>query len=63
MRANYTRSKSELIDIARSEIKKQKAEVCPKCSDDIQRRVLATVFWILHRDYGHTGKWMNKLKK
>ena len=25
--------------------------------------MLATVFWILHRDYGHTGKWINKLKE
>ena len=60
--ANYIRSRSEMIDIARDEIKRQKAEICPKCSEGIQQRVLATVFWILHRDYGHTAKWIEKLK-
>ena len=61
--ANYIRSRSEMINIARDEIKRQKVEICPKCSDNIQRKVLATVFWILHRDYGHTGKYINKLKE
>lgn len=62
MRANYLTSKSKMIDVARSELKRQASEVCPKCSERIQTQVLATVFWILHRDYGHTAKWIDKLK-
>ena len=62
MKANYLTSRSQMIEVARSELKRQTAEVCPKCSEGIQTKVLATVFWILRRDYGHTAKWIDKLK-
>lgn len=62
LKANYLTSRSQMIEVARSELKRQTAEVCPKCSENIQTKVLATVFWVLHRDYGHTAKWIDKLK-
>ena len=66
MRSNYFKSKSEInremIQIAKKEIKRQQIEVCPKCAKRLQHQVLATVFWILHREYGHTAKWINNLK-
>ena len=66
MRSNYLKSKSEVEQemkkIAKKEIKRQQTEVCPKCAERLQHQVLATVFWILHREYGHTAKWINNLK-
>ena len=66
MRAYYLKSKSEVDQemkkIAKSEIKRQQTEVCPVCAKRLQHQVLATVFWILHREYGHTAKWINNLK-
>lgn len=66
MRANYFKSKSEVEQemkkIAKKEINRQQTEVCPVCAKRLQHQVLATVFWILHREYGHTAKWINNLK-
>jgi hypothetical protein len=66
LRSNYPKSKSEveqeMKQIAKKEIKRQQTEICPNCAKRLQHQVLATVFWILHREYGHTAKWINGLK-
>lgn len=56
MKAHYIKNKSEqrklAYDVAKEEIERQKATVCPSCEQNIGNQVLAVVCKALHDRYG-----------
>lgn len=66
MNSNYIRSKSEMrrisTQIAKEEIAKYEVEVCPKCQTSIGYQAIATMLWVLHRDFGWGTVRLNRLK-
>ena len=60
MRSGYLKSKSEykrsMIEVARDEIAKQKAELCPECEKRVTNQVAATFCKYLHDRYGFGRK-------
>ena len=56
MKAKYLRSKGEqrrmAYEVAKEEIERQKADVCPECQNNIGRQVLAVVCKALQVRYG-----------
>ena len=67
MKANYLKSESErrrmAVEVARAEIERQKAEVCPKCTDRIGQQVLAVALKVLHDEYGFGAKRLETVRK
>lgn len=66
MKSNYiqNRGQSERIakQVAREEIARQKAFMCPDCQMNTVYQTLATAFVILQRRYRFTAKTLNAIK-
>ena len=66
MRSAYVKSKSDLrkiaVDEAQKELEKFRAENCDRCSTNMGYQCIATVLWVLHRDYGWGTVRLNRLK-
>lgn len=62
MKANYLKSKSEqrqmAYEVAKKEIERQKAEICPACEKNIGDQVLAVTLKALQVRYGFGKKRM-----
>lgn len=62
MKANYLKNKSDqrkmAYEVAKEEIERQKAEICPKCEQNIGNQVMAMILKVLHDDYGFGMKRM-----
>lgn len=61
MRSNYIRdggaeTRQMFREIAKEEIRKQKAEFCPKCEEQIQAHCIALICHTLHTMYGFGAK-------
>lgn len=56
MKANYIANKSDqrrmTYQVAKEEIEKQKAEICPDCQNRIGQQVTAMICKVLHDDFG-----------
>lgn len=66
MKSNYIRnggaeSRQMLRDIAKEEIRKQKAEFCPKCEEQIQAHCIALICHTLNKMYGFGQKRLTNL--
>ena len=66
MRSNYIRaggaeSRQMFREIAKEEIKKQKAEFCPGCEEKIQTQVIALLCRVLHDRFGFGKKRLTEL--
>lgn len=65
MRSGYLKSKSEykrsMVEVARQEIAKQKAEICPECEKRVTNQVAATFCKYLHDRYGFGRKRLLEL--
>lgn len=65
MRSNYIRDGAEtrqmFREAAKEEIRKQKAEFCPKCEEQIQTQVIALLCHTLHTMYGFGRKRLSNL--
>ena len=49
-------------ETAIAEVKKQMATVCPDCALNLQYQIMATVLWVLHRQFGYGTTRLNRLK-
>ena len=61
MKSNYIRnggaeSRQMFREAAKEEIRKQKAEFCPKCEEQIQAHCIALICHTLHTMYGFGAK-------
>lgn len=66
MKSNYIRnggaeSRQMLREVAKEEIRKQKAEFCPQCEEQIQTQVIALLCHTLHTMYGFGRKRLTNL--
>ncbi len=61
MRAGGAEHRQQLREIAKEEIKKQKAEFCPACEEQIQAHVIALICHTLHTMYGFGKKRITDL--
>lgn len=56
MKANYIGNKSDYnklaMQVAREEVERQKAVVCPSCEQNIGNQVTAMILKVLHDEYG-----------
>lgn len=68
MKSNYIRnggaeSRQMLREVAKEEIRKQKAEFCPGCEEQIQTQVIALLCRVLHDRFGFGTKRLTELLK
>jgi len=66
MKSNYIRnggaeSRQMFREIAKEEIRKQKAEFCPGCEEQIQTQVIALLCRVLHDRFGFGTKRLTEL--
>jgi hypothetical protein len=66
MRSNYIRAggaeqRQMFREIAKDEIKKQKADFCPGCEEKIQTQVIALLCRVLHDRFGFGKKRLTEL--
>jgi hypothetical protein len=66
MKSNYIRnggaeSRQMLREVAKEEIRKQKAEFCPGCEEQIQTQVIALLCRVLHDRFGFGTKRLTEL--
>ena len=66
MKSNYIRAggaeqRQMFREIAKDEIKKQKAEFCPGCEEKIQTQVIALLCRVLHDRFGFGRKRLTEL--
>lgn len=56
MKSNYIGNKSDYnklaLQVAREEVERQKADVCPACEQNIGNQVTAMILKVLHDEYG-----------
>ena len=68
MKSNYIRnggaeSRQMLREVAKEEIRKQKAEFCPGCEEQIQTQIAALLCRVLHDRFGFGTKRLTELLK
>lgn len=66
MKSNYFRkggaeSRQMFREVAKEEIRKQKAEFCPGCEEQIQTQVIALLCRVLHDRFGFGQKRLTEL--
>jgi hypothetical protein len=65
MKANYIGNKSDYnklaMQVAREEVERQKADVCPACEKNIGDQVLAVTLKALHDEFGFGKQRLQKI--
>lgn len=65
MKSNYIGKKSDYnklaMQVAREEVERQKAEICPRCEERIGNQVAAVMCKVLHDEYGFGKQRIEKL--